>query len=72
MPYQALTNVDACPTSARLNIFVFLLDMTDTIVITNVDACLASTECHNAIVLLLDLVDAIFITHVLLLFLCPM
>jgi hypothetical protein len=72
MPYQALTNVSVCLTSARLNIFVFLLDLTDTIIITNVDACLASTKCHNAIVLLLDFVNTIFITHVLLLFLCPM
>jgi hypothetical protein len=37
----------------------------------HVGACLASTKCHDAIVLLLDLVDAVSITHVLLLFMCP-
>jgi hypothetical protein len=37
----------------------------------HVGACLASTKCHDAIVLLLDLVDAVSITHVLLLFTCP-
>jgi hypothetical protein len=69
MPYQELTDIDVCPTSAKLNVLAFLLDLTDTIFITNVDACPASAKCHNAIVLF-NLVDAIFITYVLLLFLC--
>jgi hypothetical protein len=53
-------------TSAKLDAFAFYLDLTDAIYISHVDACPASTKCHDVIVLLLDLVDAVFITHVLL------
>jgi hypothetical protein len=52
--------------SAKLDVFAFLLDLTDAIYITHVDACPASAKCHDVIVFFLYLVNAIFITHVLL------
>jgi hypothetical protein len=60
------SDVDAYPTSTKLDVFVFLLDLTDAIYISHVDACLASARCHDAIVLLPDLVDVVFIIYVLL------
>jgi hypothetical protein len=60
------SDADAYPTSAKLDAFTFLLDMTDAICISHVDACSASAKCHDAIDLLFDLVDVDFITHVLL------
>jgi hypothetical protein len=58
--------MSACPTSAKLDAFAFLPNLIDAIYITHVDACLGSTNFHDAIVLLLDLVDVVIITHVLL------
>jgi hypothetical protein len=47
----------------KLDAFAFLLDLTDAIYISDVNACLAFAKCHGTIVLLFDLVVALFITH---------
>jgi hypothetical protein len=40
-------------TSVKVDAFAFLLDLMDAIFVSNVDACLASTKCHDVIVVLL-------------------
>ena len=43
------SDVDACPTSAKLDAIAFLLDSTNAIYTSHVDVCPASAKCHNAI-----------------------
>jgi len=43
------SDVDTCPTSAKLDAFAFLLDSTNAIYTSHVDVCPASAKCHDAI-----------------------